>query len=302
MLLLLLRVPAIGACCRSMVTSKDSGRSDEHAFELVAAPMPAVQVRRCRVVRSGRLVSRAPSQPVPSSTGYRVLLDFDGTIAPDDPTDRLLEQLADPAWRVVEAEWQAGRLTSRECMQRQVDLLRATPDELDSAIRSVRIDPAFHRFVGFCRSRSVDLAIVSDGFDRMVATALDEARLPIRFFANALEWQGGDRWRLSMPHRRSDCRTGAANCKCAHGNWGDGRSVVIGDGRSDFCMAARAGFVIAKGALADFCRTRGIAHASFSNFDDVTSHLAQWLERRAGRTTASGTGRCPSPSRRETSA
>jgi 2-hydroxy-3-keto-5-methylthiopentenyl-1-phosphate phosphatase len=210
---------------------------------------------------------------------YRVLLDFDGTVAPDDPTDRLLERFADPAWRVIEAEWQAGRITSRACMQRQAALLRATPDELDAAIAQVRLDPAFHGFVAFCRRRGVDVTIVSDGFDRVVGVALQRASLPVRFFANALQWRGGDRWRLALPHLRSDCRTGAANCKCAHGAWNDGRSIVIGDGRSDFCMAERAAYVVAKGALAEFCRAQGLPHASFASIEDATERLAEWLNR-----------------------
>lgn len=212
------------------------------------------------------------------ATGYHVLLDFDGTVAPDDPTDRLLERFADPAWRCIEAEWQAGRVTSRECMQRQAALLRATPRQLDAAIRAVQIDPAVPRFIAFCGRQGIEVTIVSDGFDRVVGTALRQANLPVRFFANALEWQGGDRWRLALPHCRSDCRTGAANCKCAHGDWNQGRSIVIGDGRSDFCMAARAGFVIAKGALAEFCRARGLPHAAFSNFAEATWCLAEWLD------------------------
>jgi hypothetical protein len=48
-------------------------------------------------------------------------------------------------------------------------------------------------------------------------------------------------------------------------------------------MAARAGFVIAKGALAEFCRTRGLAHAPFRDFDDATRHLAEWLDRERDR-------------------
>jgi 2-hydroxy-3-keto-5-methylthiopentenyl-1-phosphate phosphatase len=234
--------------------------------------------------RSGfhRVLSQLRTIPTPM--GYRALLDFDGTVAPDDPTDRLLERFAAPAWRAIEAEWQAGRITSKECMQRQVALLRATPHELDAVIRMIRIDPAFHGFVAFCRRQGVDVTIVSDGFDRVVAAALRQARLPVRFFANTLEWQGGDRWRLALPHHRSDCRTGAANCKCAHGSWGDRRSIVIGDGRSDFCMAARAGYVIAKGALVDFCRARGLRHASFATFDDATRRLAEWLDLQVGRT------------------
>src|SRR5262245_64249714 len=89
------------------------------------------------------------SLPQPA-TWCRVLLDFDGTIAPDDPTDRLLEQFAEPAWRDIEATWQEGRISSRECMERHAALLRATPQELDQAIGAIQIDPAVHAFVDFC--------------------------------------------------------------------------------------------------------------------------------------------------------
>jgi 2-hydroxy-3-keto-5-methylthiopentenyl-1-phosphate phosphatase len=252
----------------------------EGLAESLAGRVPSRQPTERRR-RSGvdRALSQPPTTPAAMATGYRVLLDFDGTVAPDDPTDRLLERFADPAWQTIEAEWQAGRITSRECMQRQAALLRATPAELDAAIGTVRLDPAFPGFVAFCRCRDIDVTIVSDGFDRVVDAALQRASLPVRFFANALEWQGGDRWQLALPHRRSDCRTGAANCKCAHGVGDDARSIVIGDGRSDFCMAARAAFVIAKGALAEFCRARGLPHAAFSTFAEATQHLADWLDR-----------------------
>ena len=76
---------------------------------------------------------------------------------------------------------------------------------------------------------------------------------------------------------RSDCSVGSANCKCSHGERLPGPRVVVGDGRSDFCMSTRADYVIAKGTLADYCRTRGQAHATFTDFDDVTAHLAAWL-------------------------
>ena len=62
-----------------------------------------------------------------SRARWQVLVDFDGTVAPDDPTDRLLERFADPLWRVVETAWQTGKISSRECMQKQVDLLRVSP-------------------------------------------------------------------------------------------------------------------------------------------------------------------------------
>jgi 2-hydroxy-3-keto-5-methylthiopentenyl-1-phosphate phosphatase len=207
-----------------------------------------------------------------------VLVDFDGTIAPDDPTDRLLERFAEPQWRIIEDAWQAGKLSSRECMGRQVELLRATPRELDEEIGKVRIDPSFRTFLDFCRCRGAEVTIVSDGFDRVVRAALENSQLDVPFFANTLEWRGDDRWRLAFPHWRSDCRVKSANCKCSHGErFPSLPRVVIGDGRSDFCMSTRAEYVIAKGALADFCRGRGQDHESFGDFDDVTTHLAAWL-------------------------
>jgi len=212
-----------------------------------------------------------------SRARWQVLVDFDGTVAPDDPTDRLLERFADPLWRVVESAWQTGEISSRECMQKQVDLLRVSPQELDEEIRRVRIDPGFASFLKFCRRQGADVKIVSDGFDRVVRAALQRARLSVPFFANRLEWQGGDRWRLAFPHGRNDCRVNGANCKCAHGERLPGPRVVIGDGRSDFCMSTCADFVIAKGALADYCSSRGQPHATFTDFHDVTAHLVAWL-------------------------
>jgi 2-hydroxy-3-keto-5-methylthiopentenyl-1-phosphate phosphatase len=209
----------------------------------------------------------------------RILVDFDGTVAPDDPTDRLFERFADPIWRDIEDAWQAGRISSRECMRRQVALLRATPEELDEEIRNVRVDPGFRRFVGFCSRQGMVVTIVSDGLDRLVRAVLERERLSVPFFANRLEWCGSDRWRLAFPHARRDCRVGGANCKCSHGaRPRTGRCVVIGDGRSDFCMSAHADFVIAKGTLEDFCRRRGLSYGSFKTFDHVTTHVSKWLE------------------------
>jgi len=213
----------------------------------------------------------------PLRVQWQVLVDFDGTVAPDDPTDRLLERFADPVWRVVETAWQSGQISSRECMRRQVELLRVSPEELDAAIRHVRIDPGFPAFLKFCRRIGADVKIVSDGFDRVIGAALEQADLAVSFFANRLEWRGGDRWRLTFPHWQSDCRVAGANCKCSHIRATRGARIVIGDGRSDFCISAAADHVIAKGTLARHCRNLERPHATFSDFHDVTAHLRGWL-------------------------
>jgi len=216
-----------------------------------------------------------------------VYVDFDGTIAPCDPTDRLFDRFADPYWRVIEAEWQAGGQTSRDCMQRQVALLRATPEALDAFLAGVRIDPEFPDFVRLCAARGCNVLVVSDGLDRVVSTVLARAGLDLPFVANRLEWQGGDRWALKFPHARGDCRSRMGNCKCGHLSSDHGRlQVLVGDGRSDFCLSERSHLVLAKGRLAEHCRREASPHVAIRDFADATQFLGFWFavrERIGGR-------------------
>jgi 2-hydroxy-3-keto-5-methylthiopentenyl-1-phosphate phosphatase len=176
----------------------------------------------------------------------RVLVDFDGTIALTDTTDLLLERFAQPQWHSIEDDWKAGRIGSRECMVRQIDLVRATPAQIDAFVDSIEIDPGFARFVDFVQDLGYPVAVVSDGLDRTIGSVLDRYGIDIEYFANRLEWRGGDRWRLSFPHARSDCSALSGNCKCSFAE-GVPRQlkVLVGDGRSDFCLAGRADLVLA---------------------------------------------------------
>jgi 2,3-diketo-5-methylthio-1-phosphopentane phosphatase len=208
-----------------------------------------------------------------------VYIDFDGTIAPADPTDTVLDRFCDASWRELERDWQEGRRTAQECMARQVELLRATPDALDELIATLRIDPHFPTFVELCGRWHMQIIVVSDGMDRVVRHVLQAAGLKLPFFANRLQWLGGDRWKLGFPFARNACAGALGNCKCGHrGRGGSGQlDVMIGDGRSDFCIAARSQLVLAKGQLAAHCRSNGIAHQPIRDFSDATAFMADWL-------------------------
>jgi 2-hydroxy-3-keto-5-methylthiopentenyl-1-phosphate phosphatase len=226
----------------------------------------------------------------------RVLLDFDGTISKVDTTDLLLERFAAPAWRDIEEEWKAGRIGSRECMVRQIDLVRATPAEMDAFIATVEIDAAFRPFVHRFRGLGHTLMVLSDGLDRTIRTVLDRAGINLPYFANHLQWLGGDRWRLAFPHAKGTCATLAGNCKCS---FAEGRpgvtkggvtkagesnirdiTIMVGDGRSDFCVAERADLVLAKGSLRKHCRAKELPHYGFETFDEAAALLARWLDAR----------------------
>jgi 2-hydroxy-3-keto-5-methylthiopentenyl-1-phosphate phosphatase len=209
-----------------------------------------------------------------------VFVDFDGTIVPNDATDVLFERFADPAWRDVEQEWQAGRIGSRECMTRQVNMLRATREALVGAIADIAIDPGFATFVSECRRRGVGMTVVSDGFDLAIDTVLRRAGLQLPFYANSLEAVGAERWRVTFPSARSDCRALAGNCKCAFTEpYLTAVKVVVGDGRSDFCISGQADLVFAKGTLLEHCRRSGTTHLPFDDFFEVSAKLGSWLKR-----------------------
>ena len=216
----------------------------------------------------------------------RVFVDFDGTISPVDTTDMLLERFAAPAWREIEEEWKAGRIGSRECMVRQIDLVRATPADMDAFVGAVEIDDGFGGFVNLVRRLGHALVVVSDGLDRTIRTVLDRNGIDVPYFANHLQWRGTDRWRLKFPHAKSDCASLSGNCKCS---FAEGRprqlNILVGDGRSDFCLAGRADLVLAKDSLLKHCRTVDLPHMPFDNLYEATGLLAGWLRERAAAVT-----------------
>ena len=222
---------------------------------------------------------RAPSARPPH---WAVACDFDGTVTIGDFTDRLLERYALPSWRAIEDQWRQGRIGSRECMLRQIDLVRCTPAQLAELIDETQLESGFDTFVGLIRERRIPLRIVSDGLDAPIIAILRRhgfAGLPI--FANRLIHTGPDRYRIAFPNAREDCTAASGMCKCALAAAGPrraARTLLIGDGASDFCAARSADFVLAKGALADYCRRQGIGFAPFTDFHDVCRLLTALLD------------------------
>jgi 2-hydroxy-3-keto-5-methylthiopentenyl-1-phosphate phosphatase len=206
-------------------------------------------------------------------------VDFDGTIVPWDATDFLFESFADPEWRDVEADWQSGKIGSRECLTRQVALLRASPPEILSAIGTLNVDPGFPKFVRECAKAGVGITIVSDGFDFVIDHVLRNAGLEVAFKANHLEHVGNDHWRVTFPNSRSSCISLAGNCKCSFTEpYQKIMKVVVGDGRSDFCVSKHADLVFAKSKLLELCESTGATHYPFESFFDVTDRLSLWLD------------------------
>jgi 2-hydroxy-3-keto-5-methylthiopentenyl-1-phosphate phosphatase len=205
-------------------------------------------------------------------------VDFDGTIMLCDTTDYLFERFALPEWRAVEEEWASGHIGSRECMARQVALLRVTKADLEAAAAELEIDPGFANFLSMLRQRGIGVTIVSDGLDRIIDLTLKRFGLEVPFYANRLVQVGDDTWRLEFPHARDDCAAGSGHCKCSRtAAHRPALGVVVGDGRSDFCIAGRADLVLAKSKLIRECEANGLPHLPFREFSEAEVLLADWL-------------------------
>ena len=210
-----------------------------------------------------------------------VFCDFDGTITQVDVTDAILERLADPQWRDVEQAWVRGEIGSRECLARQMALVRASARELGSLIDSIPTDPGFADFYRCVEDRGVPFYVLSDGFDYVVRRVLrrsgveGELRNGRHLFASALRLRGR-RALPSFPHPAAGCEHGCATCKAAiMRRLGRGRRPVIfiGDGLSDRFAVQEASLVLAKNRLLDYCQENGIACQPFRTFADVQKTL-----------------------------
>lgn len=210
-------------------------------------------------------------------SNWSILCDFDGTIAVEDVTDVLLERFAHPQWRAFEDQWKAGQLSSRRCMQEQIRLLDVDVDELNAAIDDIRIDPAFPAFVRAAHRTGWPVCVVSDGLDYAIRRILSHhglGNLPI--YANHLVQNGERGWRLESPWSSQSCGVDSGTCKCERSRiaGSDGsRTLLVGDGASDFCAAEHVDFVFAKHRLIEHCRAQNLHHVPIVGFDDATRLL-----------------------------
>lgn len=215
-------------------------------------------------------------------SGWTILCDFDGTIAVEDVIDSLLDRYGRPGWETLEKDWRAGRIGSRECMSGQVALLDMSREELDAHLSELWIDHAFPGFVAKARELGVPIRVVSDGLDYAIHKILGRYGLDdLPIAANHLSpGTPPQRWQLTSPFQADGCRSGTCKCACVEQARSDGahKTLLIGDGASDFCAADRVDFVFAKHRLIEHCRAAGIPYVPITGFEDALELLPALLE------------------------
>ncbi len=208
-------------------------------------------------------------------------LDFDGTITTTDVVDSVLEKFADKKWKDVEKEWQAGKIGSRECLSRQVELIKADPAQITDLVSKVSLDPYFVPFIQKAEELGALVTIVSDGFDLFIEQVLKKnlgsssnyiKALPI--FSNRLKPKSGG-FEALFP-TPIPCEHGCANCKAAvikKQTSPDDLVLFVGDGLSDRYGARRAHITFAKGKLLEHCLEKDMDCIPYENFKKITDWL-----------------------------
>lgn len=219
------------------------------------------------------LISQNPSY----SVQWHILCDFDGTISLKDTTDQLLETFAKSGWEAIEEEWEQGKIGSKVCMQRQIELLDMSEKQLHQCLDQIEIDPGFLDLVRLTAEHNIPLTIVSDGMDVVIQYILKKHHLNhLPIIANRLVQVDENSWKLEFPNTNPHCisQSGTCKCKVAEQHFQE-QVILIGDGRSDFCLAETADYVFAKKSLIQHCLRKNIEHVAFETFTEIQKPLIQ---------------------------
>jgi 2,3-diketo-5-methylthio-1-phosphopentane phosphatase len=210
-----------------------------------------------------------------------VFLDFDGTITRNDVVDSILKSYANPTWLVIEEEWKAGRIGSRECLRAQMGLVRAKPQEVDALLDTIEVDEGFPALLGTCARHGVATHVISDGFDYCIARILGRPSLALtchldrlQIFASHLE-PCGESWHVEFPYFKELCAHGCATCKPAVMhlvNPDCAPTIFVGDSLSDRYAASSADLVFGKG-LAEYCQECAVPQITYTDLADVVAQL-----------------------------
>jgi len=196
-----------------------------------------------------------------------LILDWDGTVTVRDTLWMLLERFGD---REVFARMEAALGTThthQEVMETEMATITAPLQEaVDFVVAEAAIRRGFHRLV-----ERFHPLVLSSGFHETIEPVLRREGVDVDVVANRLDPRP-DGWRILWTDD-APCPECGELCKRRALPAGRPR-VYAGDGYSDRCAALAADRVFARGGLAQYLDSRGVAFEPFDDLDDIAAALA----------------------------
>jgi len=216
-------------------------------------------------------------------------LDYDGTLTTHECNEIVLQRFVGDAWRPLEAEAQADRMSHAEVFDRQIGLIQAPRAELIGALVAEAVPaPGLAAFLAALEARDGRAMIVSAGLREAIAAVWSREQLPpVELHASELVGggpEGGPPYRLAFNDVLGDCpRCGPKSCKGAalRALRRPGELVLVfGDGASDVCPAREADLTFARSHLAERCADEGLEWRPLTDFATVWAAVDAWTGRR----------------------
>jgi len=207
-----------------------------------------------------------------------IFCDFDGTVAEEDVGYRLFHHFSGGRNEALIPEWKAGRMSSREILERETAMVRATPDEMYRFLDQFKLAPGFAEFVSICRRNCAEPIIMSEGMRFYISYLLESYNLAdLEVLANIGNLENG-RIKIEFPFTNRSCKR-CGSCKGERiaeyraRSAAGARVVFVGDGMSDVCAAGEADILFAKKDLEQYCQTENIGYYKYSDFFEVAERI-----------------------------
>jgi len=209
-----------------------------------------------------------------------IFCDFDGTAAQRDVGYHLFHHFSNGRNEELIPDWKAGRISSREILERETEMVTATPEEVYRFLDDFDLSPGFVEFVELCRRNHTPPTLLSEGMDFYISYLLDRHGVSgLEVISNVGQFKDGT-IEISFPHINHSCER-CGSCKGERMAEykarlsGEFTTVFVGDGLSDVCAVNEADILFAKKDFEQYCQSHKIAYNSFSSFFDVAERLVE---------------------------
>jgi len=204
-----------------------------------------------------------------------IFCDFDGTISRRDVGYNLYHHFSGGRNDLLLPDWKSGRMSSRECLTREAEMVTASTEEIMAFLDQFTIDPGFAEFDSLCRKNGVEPIILSDGLDFYIRHILGKYHLGHMRVISNIGHLNGTGLTIEFPRTNRECRRCGA-CKGEIIEEFRDRcdepvtTVFVGDGYSDVCATRAADLLFAKKDLERYCLEHKVAYTKFDTFFDVS--------------------------------